>query len=116
MSSHRLLCRVLAVLAAALAVGGCILTDHDPPAGEPSFYRSLATKDAQLDATAAQSMISGYRKNNGLEAVIIDPQLMRLAEEQARAMAARDKLDHGVTRPFPERLRVGGYEARVWPA
>jgi uncharacterized protein YkwD len=110
---RRRLCRISAALAAAAAVSGCILSDNDPPQGEPSFYRSLATSDAKLDASTAQSMISGYRKNNGLDAVVLDPQLMRLAEEQARAMAARDKLDHGVTRPFTERLRVGGYAANV---
>ena len=34
--------------------------------GEPSFYRSLATADAKIDAATAASMISGYRGNNGL--------------------------------------------------
>jgi len=59
--------------------------------GTPSKvgYSSAAAADARLDANAAQSMISGYRTNNGLSAVIIDPELMRLAGEQARAMAAR---------------------------
>src|SRR5579871_4979366 len=109
----RMLCRISAALAVAAAVGGCILSDNDPPAGEPTFYRSLATSDAKLDATAAQSMITGYRKNNGLDAVTLDPQLMRLAEEQARAMATRDKLDHNIARPFTERLRAGGYTASV---
>jgi uncharacterized protein YkwD len=107
------LCRISAVLAAALGLGGCIFADSEPPPGEPSFYRSLAAADAQLDAGTAQSMISGYRKNNGLDVVMLDPQLMRLAAEQARAMAARDKLDHNVMRPFPERLHAGGYQAKV---
>jgi uncharacterized protein YkwD len=88
----------LAVLA------GCA-GDNNPPAGEPSFYQSLAHSDATVDANAAQSMISGYRGNNGLGAVTVDPELMRLATEQARAMAARDKLDHDVGRPFQDRIR-----------
>src|SRR6185295_14218009 len=46
-------------------------------------------------------------------AVTIDPALMKLAEEQARAMAVRDKLDHSVTRDFTDRLRAGGYNARA---
>jgi len=29
------------------------------PAGQPSFYQSLAAPGAELDANAAQSMISG---------------------------------------------------------
>ena len=56
--------------------------ERDLPTGEPSFYRSLATKDAQVDAATAASMISGYRKNNGLTPVSIDPELMKLAEHQ----------------------------------
>ena len=45
-------------------------------------------------------MISGYRANNGLGAVTIDPTLMQLAEEHSRNMAARDKLDHDVGKAF----------------
>src|SRR5215475_12644966 len=85
--------------------------ERDLPTGEPSFYRSLATKDAQLDAATAASMISGYRTNNGLSPVSIDPQLMQLAQAQAQAMASRDKLDHNVTRGFNERLKAQGYRA-----
>src|SRR5262245_58741175 len=84
----------VSALAAALVVA-CAGGDRDPPAtGEPSFYRSMAATGAQVDAGAAASMISGYRKNNGLGAVSVDPALMKLAAEQAHAMAARDRLDH----------------------
>ena len=38
---------------------------------------------------------------------------MKMAEEQARAMAARDKLDHSVTRDFSDRLHAQGYSARA---
>ena len=75
---------------------------------QPSFYRSLA-EGGELDATAASYMISGFRKNNGLGPVTIDPDLTRLAEAQARAMAGRDKLDHGVAGEFSERMRSGGF-------
>ena len=93
------------------ALGGC--ADTGPPPGQPSFYIDLATTDAVLDANAAQSMISGYRGNNGLGAVTIDPELMRLAGEQARVMAAHDKLDHDVGRPFQDRIRKSGFDAAV---
>ena len=83
------------------------------PSGEPSFYHSLAESGAQLDAPTAAAMISGYRLNNGLNAVSIDPELMALAEAQAQAMAARDKLGHEVLGPFRERLRVHGYRAKT---
>ena len=104
--------RVLVVLG-TLLVAACA-GDRDPPSmGEPSFYRSLATANAKVDAAMASSMISGYRKNNGLGAVSIDPALMRMAEELARAMASRDKLDHDVGRDFNARIRGSGYDARV---
>ncbi|MGC2125575.1 MAG: CAP domain-containing protein [Xanthobacteraceae bacterium] len=99
----------LAVCAAALA--GC--TDNAPPSGQPTFYKDLAQPDATLDAAAAQSMISGYRSNNGLGPVTIDPELMRLANAQAQVMAARGRLDHDVGRPFAERIRNSGFDAAV---
>jgi Cysteine-rich secretory protein family len=100
----------LALLVAAGLVG--CAGDAPLPTGEPSFYRSLA-KGGELDPGAAQSMISGYRGNNGLGAVTLDPTLMRLAEEQARAMAAKDKLDHNVGRSFDQRIRTSGFDAGV---
>jgi uncharacterized protein YkwD len=87
--------------------------EHELPAGEPSFYRSMAASDAKIDAATAASMISGYRANNGLSAVSVDPELMKLAEAQAQAMASRDKLDHSVVRAFEDRLRAQGYRARA---
>ena len=66
-----------------------------------------------LDAAAAASMISGYRANNGLPAVVLDPELMQLAQAQAEIMAKRDKLDHGAGKPFVQRLKASGYDART---
>ena len=100
------------LLIAAAALAGCA-GDTNAPAGLPSFYQNLATADAKLDAEAAQSMISGYRANNGLGAVVIDAELMRLAGEQARAMATRDKLDHDAWQPFTERIRQSHFDASV---
>jgi uncharacterized protein YkwD len=112
-------CRPLACCCARLvAVAGLALLsacagDRDAPTGEPSFYRSLAEKGAQLDAATAASMISGFRTNNGLTPVSIDPELMNLAQAQAQAMASRDKLDHNVIRGFNERLKMHGYRAKA---
>ena len=89
----------------SVAVLARCAADNPPPAGEPTFYQDLAKPDGALDAAAAQSMISGYRGNNGLPAVTVDPELMRLASEQAHAMAAHDKMDHDIGRPFQERIR-----------
>jgi uncharacterized protein YkwD len=99
----------LGTLLALAVLGGC--ASREPPA-QPSFYRSLAAGGAELDASAAQSMISGYRQNNGLSAVELDPVLMQMAQEQARSMAARDKLDRAAGRSFTEHLKASGFDAR----
>jgi uncharacterized protein YkwD len=99
------LCSVIASLP------GC--ADTYKPSGQPSFYRSMATADAKVDAGAAASMISGYRKNNGLGAVSLDPQLMRMAEEQARAMASRNRFEHDAAGAFSARVRRSGFDAKV---
>jgi uncharacterized protein YkwD len=102
------LCGALISLA---ALTGC--ADREPPSGQPTFYQNLARPDAELDADAAQSIISGYRSNNGLSPVSLDPELMRLASEQAHAMATHDKMDHNVVRPFQQRIRNSGFDAGV---
>ncbi|MGA7490861.1 MAG: CAP domain-containing protein [Xanthobacteraceae bacterium] len=99
----------LAALAAMPLLAACA-GERDLPS-EPSFYRSLAKADAKVDAGAAASMISGYRKNNGLPAVTVDPELMKLAEAQAQGMAGHDKLSHDIIRSFHDRLKAGGYHA-----
>jgi uncharacterized protein YkwD len=100
---------ILALMALALA--GC--AGDYAPKGEPSFYANLAQPGAKLDAAAAASMISGYRANNGLPAVELDPHLMQLAEAQAALMAKRDKLDHNAGKPFVGRLKASGYDAKT---
>jgi uncharacterized protein YkwD len=91
------------------ALGACV--DAPPPA-QPSFYASLATEDAVVDAAAAASMISGYRSNNGLGAVEVDPDLTRMAMDHARAMAAKDKIDRSAGREFTGRLSKAGFDGR----
>lgn len=101
----------VATALALLGFSGCA-SDPPPPASEPTFYKNLA-QGGQLDPAAAQSMISGYRANNGLGAVTLDPDLMKLAEEHTRTMAARDKLDHDVGKAFKERIRGGRFDAKA---
>ena len=101
----------LALSLAAAGLAACAGTAT--PTEQPSFYQSLAQPNAVLDANAAASMISGYRANNGLPAVAVDPQLMQLAETQARAMAARNKVDQNLGGAFTVRLRRAGYQAKT---
>ena len=101
------------VLAVHRSLGGLVgCADEPKPSGKPSFYQSMATADAKVDAKAAQSMISGYRRNNGLGIVVLDDKLMKLAEEQARAMASKNRFEHDAAGPFAQRIKRG-YDAKV---
>ena len=100
-------------LIAGLAVVLSACAGDVGPAEQPSFYRSMANPSAELDATTAASMISGYRQNNGLAAVTLDPTLMQLAQTQARAMATRDKVDHDAKGEFAKRMKASGFDAKV---
>jgi len=77
------------------------------------MYVNMTEPGAKLDPVAAASMISQYRQNNGLGAVAVDPDLMRLAEAQSGGMALQNKLDHDVRGPLAKRLSAGGYPAAV---
>jgi uncharacterized protein YkwD len=103
-------CSGLAILAGCAGLVG----DNAPTLeGRPSLYQTLAVPGAILDVSAAQAMISNYRQNNGLPAVTLDPILMRLAEEQARGMAARNTLDHNVIGTFRTRIAKSGFDAQA---
>ena len=99
-----------AALVALTGLSGC-LGETGPPA-EPAFYRSMANAEAEVDGPTAASMITGYRHNNGLGAVEVDPDLMRLALDRARTMAAHDKLDRGAGRDFNKSLAGAGFNSK----
>src|SRR5262249_42891718 len=92
-------------------LSGCT-SDSGPPA-QPSFYASMADAGATVDAAVAASMISGYRSNNGLGAVEVDAELMRMAMDHARVMAAKDKIDRSAGREFTGRLTTAGFDGKV---
>jgi uncharacterized protein YkwD len=100
-------------VACALALVLCGCSGDQFQSAQPPVYRSMAQPGAEVDLAVATSMISGYRQNNGLGPVTIDPELTRLADAQSRAMAGRDKLDHNVAGSIKDRLRKAGYGARV---
>jgi uncharacterized protein YkwD len=103
--------RVLAAILGFLALSGCA-SDYKPPE-QPAFYMDMAHGGAKLDSVVAASMISGYRANNGLGAVVVDPDLMKIAETQSMAMASRNKMDHDVAGPLARRLTSAGYPATL---
>jgi hypothetical protein len=102
--------RLAVAITGLLALGGCAA---EAPIEQPTMYQSMANDGAKLDPDAAASMISLYRQNNGLGAVVVDPQLMKLAEAQSQAMASHDRLDHDVKAPLAQRLTALGYPATI---
>ena len=103
--------RAAVAIIGLLALGGC--AGEVATVEQPSMYASMADAGARLDAQAAASMISLYRQNNGLGAVVVDPELMKLAESQSQAMASQNKLDHDVKAPLARRLNASGYPATL---
>jgi uncharacterized protein YkwD len=110
-ASMRLLILPVVVLPGLVLLSGC-MGDSGPPA-QPTFYTSMADEGATLDAGAAASMISGYRRNSGLGSVEVDADLMRIAIDHARTMAAKDKVDRAAGRDFTGRLAAAGFDGKV---
>ena len=102
--------RAIIAIFGFLALAGCAA---EKTAEQPTMYIDMASPGAHLDEQSAASMISQYRQNNGLGAVVIDPELMRLADAQSQVMAAKNKLDHDVRAPLPKRLAEAGYPATL---
>ena len=89
--------RSLVLVAALAALSACSAPEERAPTPaaweEPSMYRSLARSDAEIDAEAARAMISQYRRNHGLSDLALDPDLQRIAQEQARDAGRQPKFD-----------------------
>jgi uncharacterized protein YkwD len=103
--------RAIIAIIGLLALGGC--AGDMPSTEQPTMYLSMANGGAKLDPEAAASMISLYRQNNGLGGVVVDPELMKVAESQSQAMASHNKLDHDVKAPLAKRLNTSGYPATL---
>jgi len=102
--------RAVVAMIGLLALCGCAA---ELPIEQPAMYVNMANSGASLDPQAAASMISLYRQNNGIGAVVVDTELMRLAEQQSLVMATQDKLDHDVKAPLARRLAASGYPATL---
>jgi uncharacterized protein YkwD len=98
---------VIAASAALLAACAGYEVEKSPP-----FYESLARPGAEVNVGAAASMFSDYRRANGLPALDADPELVAVARDQARRMAAVDRVTHDPGgRGFVERLNASSYSA-----
>jgi uncharacterized protein YkwD len=102
----------ICTLFGALALAGCAATTPAPQ--QPAFYDNLARADAQLNVNSAASLLSDYRRKNGLPAVEIDARLVEMAEAQAKAMAQRNQVTHDPGgRNFNKRLKASGFDAKT---
>ncbi|MEA1830800.1 CAP domain-containing protein [Methylobacterium durans] len=79
-----------AAVIGALGLAGCA-GEPQATSALPSLYWPLTTNTAQLDTNAAREMISAYRRGRGEAPLTLDPELQRLAETEAAAMAAADR-------------------------
>ncbi len=98
----------LTALAAMLSLAACAQKPLEIPTGQPSFYLSMASRDAKVDTAAARDLISIYRRNNGLSTVALDPLLQAEAQKQAEAMAAANSMSHEVRASLQVRLDGSG--------
>jgi uncharacterized protein YkwD len=78
-------------LAASLGLALAACAEPPKPSGQPSFYNNLGNAQAQVDASTARAMISAYRMNTGLGALVLDAALVAEAQNVANSMAAADK-------------------------
>ncbi|MDP4021658.1 CAP domain-containing protein [Methylobacterium sp. NEAU 140] len=81
----------LAALAGTALLGACTTEAPRTTGALPSLYLPLANDTAHIDVEAARDMISAYRRNRGAAPLAVDPDLQRLAEAEAAAMAAADR-------------------------
>jgi uncharacterized protein YkwD len=104
----RLTRRLLLAGATAALAAACGTADVELPA--PAGANSSLTKPgAQLNRQQGVDLVNSFRASNGLGAMAMDSHLNQLAEEQARTMAAANKMSHEVGGDLPSRLRRGGY-------
>lgn len=75
-----------------------------PVAGPPAFYKNLESSTSQLDLQDAARIISTYRRSKSLGPVIIDPNLVQLAQSHASAQARANKVGHTVGGAFKNRI------------
>ena len=94
--------------------------DDKAPAGtfEKAPAGILADRDysrTQLDAQMARDIINAYRKQNGLKALVLSPELTEAAKAHARDLAKWDRISHyGSDGSNPwDRVKRTGYKARL---
>lgn len=81
------------------------------PTQQPSFYQNLSLSGTSFDPQSALGFINGYRNNNGLPSVRLDPALTLAAGKEASIVADRVARKGKVVPSgnLPARVREAGY-------
>ncbi|WP_321334227.1 CAP domain-containing protein [Breoghania sp.] len=92
---------------AFLLLGGCA----EQVSETPPFYVDLGRRGVSVDEASARTMISTYREKHGAPGLTLDPALTKVAEEQAREMAAAQSVDVSLAKgkAARQRLDASGY-------
>ena len=107
---------VLQAVCTVLPIFGCGPKDVMMPIPQtPAYVGDVSAAKARIDVTAAEKLINDYRMRNGLGRVKLESSLMRIAQTQADAMAAQDRMSHDLPGlgGLKDRLRAGGYRSTV---
>ncbi len=75
---------------------------------EPPPPTRRALDAVRLDPAQATAWLNAYRAKSGLGPIRLDHDLMALAQSQADAMAAADRMSHDVKGNFASRLAAAG--------
>src|SRR5262249_17974877 len=82
-----------------LLLGGCA---SETLPEQPTMYANMAESGARIHAQAAATMISLYRKNNGVGALVVDPELISIPTTQPDGTAPEARSRREVpTAPSP---------------
>lgn len=98
-----------ATLLTVLLLAGCAGAPRD--SGPPSPRRLERLAAVKADPAEALRILNAYRAGKGLGPVRLDPALTAMAQRQADAMAAGDKLSHDAAGSFTSRVHAAGLDA-----
>jgi uncharacterized protein YkwD len=96
----------LVALSFTLALAGCVGDAIDTGPIDPHAERDVAA--VHLDPAAAAAALNAYRASHGLGPTRLDPALSAMAQRQADAMVAGNKMSHDVAGGFASRLAASG--------
>ena len=95
---------LIGTLAAVLASCAEVAAPPAPPSA-PAFYNNLELPTSRLDVQDAARVVSTYRVSKGLSPVIVDPELVILAQNHANAQARANKVGHNIGSTFAKRVK-----------